>query len=561
MAADRPDESAPRTDGHAPLLWLAVPLVWGYILAHTLGGALPVWGLAALGLAVGAAALVLTCREGWFVRPVWGFLILTAGVLLAWAYYLVREPSSAPVGDFIPREGEVVLEVGRLFQTNPKYARISGLGTIVTSPAWRPQLAGQAVAFSLWTEGIEEGGILPGALIRARGKIARLDTKPDLNDFEQYLVNSGYPLQLSQGSLLGVERPAGAFRQWCRSVNRRLAGALGEGAVSPDTRALAGVATAMFLGDKAALGREQKETFIASGTMHLFAVSGLHVGIIAGTLALALRLVRVSGPVAAVVGLGLLFFYVQVIGVPPSALRAFLMVAFYWGAQVVRRKPAPFSALLASAVAVLLIDPRQLFGAGFQLSYLIVAALLLYAVPLTEWANARLDPYRLIPLNSLRRWQRFLRWAMRGLNASLAVSATAFIFATPLTVAYFHIFAPGAIFLNLILVPLATGVIVLALVSGVLGLAGAGAVCVWINTLSWAVVWEMWTVVSAAVAVPGGFWQARFAHEWLAPLTTLLLLGSLLVVARRARTRPVVYLLPVVILAPVLVFGVNFAKL
>jgi competence protein ComEC len=381
-----------------------------------------------------------------------------------------------------------------------------------------------------------------------------------LNDFQRYLVQSGYALQLEQGDALALERPAGAFRRWCHRVNTRIANHLHSGAASPGENALAGVATAMFLGDKAALGRQQKEAFIASGTMHLFAVSGLHVGIIAGAFALVLRrLLRVPPPTAAAVGLGLLFLYVQVIGAPPSALRAFLMVAFYWGAQLFRRKPAPVSALLASALAVLLIEPRQLFSAGFQLSYLVVAALLLYAAPLTEWANARLDPYRLIPADTLA--QRFLRKSLTVLSGSLVVSVTAFIFATPLTIAYFHVFAPGAILLNLILIPLATVVIVAALLSATVGLTGLGAACAGINAAAWVLVWEMWTVVEAAVRLPGGFWEARFTAEWLPPAAALILLGSLLAVARWARTRPAVFWLPPAILAPVLVFGVKFATL
>jgi competence protein ComEC len=553
---------SPRSDGHAPLLWLAAPLVWGYVLARGLGDEVSPGLLVGLGLAVAVLALALTARERWFVRPAWGFLLMLAGTLLAWAYALVREPPPAPGQFFLPREAEVVLRIDRLFQSNPKFPRLGGFATVAAAPERQPELFGQPLAFSLWADQVNRSEVLPGSLLRARGKIARLDPAADLNDFQRYLVQSGYALQLEQGDALALEQPSGAFRRWCHRVNTRIANHLRAGADSPGKNALAGVATAMFLGDKAALGRQQKEAFIASGTMHLFAVSGLHVGIIAGAFALVLRRVlRVPPAPAAAVGLGLLFLYVQIIGAPPSALRAFLMVAFYWGAQLFRRKPAPVSALLASALTVLLIEPRQLFSAGFQLSYLVVAALLLYAAPLTEWANARLDPYRLIPAGSLSRAQRFIRKSLTVLNGSLVVSVTAFIFATPLTIAYFHVFAPGAILLNLILIPLATVVIVAALLSASVGLAGLGAACAGINAAAWALVWEMWTVVEAAVRLPGGFWEARFTAEWLPPAAALVLLGSLLVVARWARTRPAVFWLPPAILAPVLVFGVKFATL
>ncbi|QYY34410.1 ComEC/Rec2 family competence protein [Ruficoccus sp. ZRK36] len=552
---------APRTDGHAPLLWLAAPLVWGIILARVLGATVPPVALAATGLAVAACACVLTLRERWFVRPVWGFLIIVSGALLAWACALHREPPALPPESFTPREAEVALKIDRVFQTGKKFPRLSGLATVSEAPRLQPYLHGQPIAFSLWAEDIDRGEALPGATIRARGKVTRLNPDDDLNGFEQYLVQSGYVLQIGQGDALQIEHTASGFRRWCHHMNRRINTALHAGAETAGEQALAGVAAAMFLGDKGELARSQKETFIASGTMHLFAVSGLHVGIIAGAFALILRLLRVPAPTAAALGLALLLLYVQIIGAPPSALRAFLMVAFYWGAQLFRRRPAPFSALLGSALAVLLIDPRQLFSAGFQLSYLVVAALLLYAAPLSEWAMARLDPYRLIPADSLSRFQRLLRYLLKILCASLAVSVAAFIFASPLTIEYFNIFAPGAVLLNLILIPLATIVIVGALASAIIGLAAIPALGAIVNAAIRPVIWEMWAVVSSSITLPGGFWQAGFRAEWVAPTASLALLLSLLAVSRWARHHPVAYLIPPAILTPVLVFGAEFAKL
>ena len=250
----------------------------------------------------------------------------------------------------------------------------------------------------------------------------------------------------------------------------------------------------------------------------------------------------------------------QIIGATPSAVRAYLMVLCFWGAQLVRRRPSPFSALLASAVLVLLWEPKQLFNPGFQLSYTVVAAILLYAVPLTEFIEARTQLYGLIPEENLSRWQRFVQKAQTWLIGSAAVSLAAFLFSTPLTIGYFSIFAPGAILLNLVLVPLATLAIVASLIAALTGLAGLVSLQVIYNFAGWMLIWLMWQAVNRAVGLSALFWQADFSASWLAPLGTVLLLLCLLLVSTYWRRRPLVFFLPLVVLVPVLVFGVNFTQ-
>src|SRR5690606_9759001 len=98
------------------------------------------------------------------------------------------------------------------------------------------------------------------------------------------------------------------------------------------------------------LTAEQKERYIASGTMHLFAVSGLHVGIVAGLFAVVLAAMRFPRKFRPLVGLALLMAYVQVTGAAPSAMRAWWMAFFFWNAFALMRKPQPLSALAGSAL-------------------------------------------------------------------------------------------------------------------------------------------------------------------------------------------------------------------
>jgi competence protein ComEC len=71
----------------------------------------------------------------------------------------------------------------------------------------------------------------------------------------------------------------------------------------------------------------------------------------------------------------LLWIYVQATGAPPSAVRAWIMIAFLRAGQELKWPGNAISAIAASALVVLLIDPFQFFGASFQMSYAVVASL------------------------------------------------------------------------------------------------------------------------------------------------------------------------------------------
>ncbi|MEM9227381.1 MAG: ComEC/Rec2 family competence protein [Verrucomicrobiota bacterium] len=554
MEGTKPQSGA----GHSPLIWWVAPLIWGIILARQEEASLSPLILVILGLVSTAAALTLTLRRNWFIQPIWAGLLLLGGTFLAWAYAELRMQPSVTDPPLLPREAELQLQIDRLFQVKASQPRLSGYATVVKAPGHLEPFVGQPLSFSLWQE-LNRAQVLPGSIITVRGKLSELEPSADLSDFEQYLLRSGYSLRLDQGKLSELVKPASAFRQWCTRVNQAVTDKLYAGAVTERERMLAGVVAAMLLGKKSELEGGVKATFIASGTMHLFAVSGLHVGLIALTLALSFRILRLPGWLGALLGLGLLYLYVQIIGGTPSALRAFTMVACYWGALAINRRPVPFSALLTSALIVLLVDPMQLYHAGFQLSYTVVAAILLYAVPLTEAVQTRYQPYRFIPEESLRPLQRLLQKLYTALVGSAAVSLAAFLYSSPMTVAYFEVFAPGAILLNIILVPLAMLTLVAALLASSTGLIGASLLTLLFNHAAWILVLGMWTLVSGMVSIPGLFWQAEMSQAWLAPLGTALLLLSLLA-TQGGRSRPWRFLLPLMILLPGLVFGVSFVQ-
>ncbi len=134
---------------------------------------------------------------------------------------------------------------------------------------------------------------------------------------------------------------------------------------------------AILLGERRGIPEETRRAFVESGTIHVFAISGLHVMIVAKVLmalvALLLVPLRFQGAVALVPVWG----YVALIGMPPSALRAALMASVYFLAPLFWRKS---SGLVAWAIAFLVshvLFPGLVVDTGSQLSYMVMLSLIL----------------------------------------------------------------------------------------------------------------------------------------------------------------------------------------
>ena len=213
---------------------------------------------------------------------------------------------------------------------------------------------------------------------------------------------------------------------------------------------------------------EAFDSFRHSGTMHVFAVSGLHVGMI-GLLAWGmLRLLRVPRWWGIWVVLGVVWGYAMVTGLRPPAMRAALMATVFLAGFVVRRDPVLGNALLASLPLVLLGDSFQWQQPGFQLSYLVVASIIVVGPLCLRLARPwwQGDPF--LPRVLYTRSQAFW-WVVREKSGSLAVvSFAAWMGSLPLMWGHFGLITPAAVVASLVLVPVVFVILGLAMV-GLLG--------------------------------------------------------------------------------------------
>jgi ComEC/Rec2-related protein len=238
---------------------------------------------------------------------------------------------------------------------------------------------------------------------------------------------------------------------------------------------------AMLLGLRSVIPPEMNAIFRNSGTMHVFAISGQGIGLVAVVIAVGLSFLAIPRTRWGLTLIPLLFAYTLMTGASPSAMRACLMAVFYFGAPLVRRKPNLCAALAAAAIIQIVWDPQELLNIGFQLSYTVMAGLVLLCPPLSrifrkllrvESAATQAALLRLSERLTVKH-QRFARqaWAVRlamgrhmmlGFFADiLAMGVAAWIASVPLIALYFGRFIPGGLLANLVVVP-AAGLIVIA---------------------------------------------------------------------------------------------------
>ncbi len=243
------------------------------------------------------------------------------------------------------------------------------------------------------------------------------------------------------------------------------------------------LASALLLGSREQLDRAEIEPFFVTGVMHVLAISGLHVGILAMGFFLLVRLGWVQRRTALKTAIVLFVFYAALTGAQPPVVRATVLIVVMCVGRLMGRPVLAFNTLAAAAVVVLAMNPSELFDTGAQLSFIAVAALSLAAKWVAPWGGLPEDPLdRLIA--QTRPWPRRAgRRGARRVAQLLAVSAAVWLATLPLVMYRFHIVSTEAILLNLVLwapvtVALFSGFAVLLLADVAPALAQwAGGVC------------------------------------------------------------------------------------
>jgi competence protein ComEC len=304
---------------------------------------------------------------------------------------------------------------------------------------------------------------------------------------------------------------------------------------------------------------DQDELFMQRGKMHLFAISGLNIGVIAGILQALLLLLRLPAWVRFVIGAALLWLFVDITGASPSAVRAFVMAVFLHAALVFHRPANVLAGLAASSFVVLLVSPLQVFSGSFLMSYAIVLALLVLGLPLGEAWLERWKPWRDLPKPAWTWWQRWIDTAWRWLAAVLAIGVATTLVSLLTGVQFFELLTPGALIANLVLIPAAVVVTLggfAALLCGLAGFALGASLCNHAAALMLLII--EW-LVRVSVRVPGAFVPAHYSAEWIGAAALTALMATLVFgYATDWKRERGGWWPPFAVVALTLVFGVKF---
>ena len=502
------DEAPPRPPQcvWSPLLWSLLPLMAG-ILAGRHSIAISLVGLVLLPCLLG----ILSMGRSHLPRTVI-FLSYLAGVLLI---QRTVAPPHPLWNELPPRETSLEMVVVELFNAR-KANRLSGVGRILQHDVPFDTVSGRLTAFYLETGAL----IAVGSRIQCRGVLTYLPALGEPQGFHLYLKNRDIFLNLNRGTVLQQTGIPGAVERVRQRLFHKSQALLTTSCNSPTDPGQ--VLASMLLGKRSLLTEDRTDLYRQTGTYHLFAVSGLHVGSVALCLHWLAGLIRLPVTLRLLCVLTATWGYVWLTGSSPSAVRAGIMISCIGIARQLPRQPHLFPALAASAWIVLLWQPEQLFSLGFQLSYSVVGAIILMGLPLARYLR-QLEIRPITRRGPAPALQRLLAKATGTFLDLACVSLSAGLGSMPLIIQHFSLFTPAGILLGILLNPLATYCVMtgsITLLCGLPAVPNAG----YLALAGWPAIRIMEELLHFTASLPGAF----SARNWDWPPTgTILLLCAL----------------------------------
>ncbi len=452
-----------------PLLWAATAACAGILAVDEAGGRL--WW----GILVGMAVVVWAIDRG--LRWIMAAAIVCVGLV----YGLRHHQQIDSIRQF-PLAGELsvdrslsisgrgwVASDARAMRDKPLRSVVR-LDSIEVEGAGRVDLAGSDRVWCMIRHPqVAQMGY--GSVFRFSGRLRAIDAAATPGGFEPaaYFFRSAHAiaeLEITPGDRLeilpetrgsSVRRLAVRCRGWMMRALRH-----GVEQREPD---LTGLTIAMVLGAKEESPDDLEEWFRRSGTMHLFAVSGLHVGVVALLLWLFAKALGIPRRYAIWGLIPAVLFYALITGLRPSSFRAAVMLSVLLFGFALRRKAQLANGIGVAALILLALDTQRLFLPGFQMSFCVVLTLGVLAPAIAIWVHRPLaiDPY--IAVYRTPRWRQWLEKATTRVAGLVAVSASSWIGSMLILSLCFHELSLIGVLANLVMVPLATVIVSAAGVS------------------------------------------------------------------------------------------------
>lgn len=433
------------------VLWLPVLLAGGIGLYFSLGDEPPLW-LGAVTLCATLCGLWFARARPWLLPLVLALATFSAGFTAAqWRTHLV----AAPILE--KRLGPLTL-VGTVTAVEPRDGAIRVVLSDLIGPDWLETTLPAKARLRVVSRPYDD--IAPGLRVRLRA-ILNPPPEPALPggyDFARQAYFQGLGavgFTLGRVEPLPIETASGRHQAVAHSSSLALASLrhdIAQRVLKTLPEPTNAVAVALITGDRGAIPEEVMEDLRASGLAHLLAISGLHMGLVAGLLYGAVRFLFAAVPwlalrypikkwaaFAALLGAG---FYLLLVGAPIPTQRAFVMVGLVLLAVMLDRRAISLRTVAWAALVVLLIAPESLLSASFQMSFAAVTALIAGYEVLTRSAWLR-------PSERPVFWKIGVYFAGLSLTSVIAIAATA-----PFAAYHFNRLALYGLAANLAAIPL-----------------------------------------------------------------------------------------------------------
>ncbi|MDD4141769.1 MAG: ComEC/Rec2 family competence protein [Bacteroidales bacterium] len=293
-----------------------------------------------------------------------------------------------------------------------------------------------------------------GDIIITGNKIKTVKAPQNKNDFnfKRYCYRNGigYSCYCKDGDYVTLKTKSQSPTSKIAKTRKYLLSVLKRYACNDTDYSIAG---AIILGNND-LSPETRQSFSASGGIHVLCVSGLHVTTLFLLITLLLRPLGngfISKYISPVIQLSILWFYAAITGFSPSVTRASLMISFIIISQLTGGDTNITNSLCGSALIMTMCNPDIIFNIGFQLSYTAVLGIIIFQPAISGISDKIHCRSRIITYLFKKAW------------GILSVSISVQLLLTPVLIHYFNTFSNYFLLTNLIVIPLTTIILYLGI--------------------------------------------------------------------------------------------------
>lgn len=352
---------------------------------------------------------------------------------------------------------------------------VYGYARVLEAPERYEKIVGHRIYFIL-----KCGTIIPARSqkLQISAKIEHIGQQKS-KPFLKFLRKNHIFLYASNGKIEKYLSEKSWFDHICEKYRRKFFNALECGlSGSGDI----GIITGMLTGSKHMLSSTQRRDFCDTGTAHVFAISGFHIGVISLFFDCFLRLLKLSRRARTLPVIGILFLYLSIIGPTPASMRAYTMLIFYYAAGILGQKSNTFSSFVNSAAVNICCAPESVFSVSFLLSYGIVFGIVCIGTNASKLLRSLSQSRVQFCSRSLS--EKFKARIYSGIAENFGITFAASITSIPMSVEFFGKFSYLTVFLNVILIPLASAIIFFGGISLFFGIFNMFFLCTIANKLA-----------------------------------------------------------------------------